>query len=232
MTDNPLSRPGASRFTDFIPWRYAGWVVGCSVLFFLIAADIHYNGLLSRWDQEFTNYLHSQKTQKVLFFSWVTEFGTGETRKLLWVFSLALAFSKRWYHIPGFFLAVFLGGDINTKMQGFFGRHRPTFDDMALLNHPGFPSGHTANACLFFGYAALILWMEFGSTKLFKITVALIGSALILSVAASRVGLLVHYTADVVGSLLWCPAWIILCYCVSRAALRSSAQRINLWLKI
>ncbi len=231
MTEPRPSRYWPSCLAGFISWPCALWFTGCSCLFFLIAADVRYHGSIARWDQQFTTYLHSLETHKILFFSWVTEFGTGGAQKLLWALTLPLAFSKCWYQVPGLFLAVFLGGDINSKMQHFFGRHRPTFDDLPLLTHPGFPSGHTANACLFFGYAALILWVEFGSTKLFKASVAVISSAVILSVAASRAALLVHYTSDVIGSLLWCTAWIIVCYSVNRAALQASAQRMNIWLK-
>lgn len=231
MTETRAAGGWRSRIAEFIPWRYVCLAAGCSALFFLLAADIRYHGPLSRWDQRLTNHLHAAETHKIFFFSWITEFGGGSTRKLLWIFALPLALSKRWYHLSGLLLAVVLGGEINTKLQNVLGRHRPTFDDIALLTHPGFPSGHTANACFFFGYVALIFWIEYGSSKAFKLTVLGIGLAIILLVAASRAALLVHYTGDVVGSFLWCSAWIIFCYFANRAALRICAQRMNHWLK-
>ncbi len=231
MNPSPPPQRWNEYFKDFIHSKWAWVFVACSLLFFVLAADIRYRGLIYRWDQTLTNYFHELKTHEIFFFSWVTEFGGGSARKLLWILLVPLFFSKRWYHAPGLLIAVLLGAEINSRMQGFWGRPRPGFDDLPPLTHPGFPSGHTANACFLYGYSALILWREFATTKAFKITVATIAAALILAVGVSRMALLVHYTADVVGSYLWCTAWMILCYWVNREAFKASANRLNTWTK-
>ncbi|NNL13806.1 MAG: phosphatase PAP2 family protein [Acidimicrobiia bacterium] len=81
------------------------------------------------------------------------------------------------------------------------GRVRPNLDQLLPGNGPSFPSGHVLAAVGFYGLIPLIVW-EATTNRLAR-TMAFFGSGLIiLTVAASRVYLDVHWTTDVFAGLL------------------------------
>jgi undecaprenyl-diphosphatase len=219
--------PSRWHLSHFIDLRCALWAAICATVFLLLAADVRYHGLFWRLDHTLSSRMHSLQTPTSVFFNWVTYYGDpGTVRKLSYIMVAILGISRRWYQIPGFTIAVIMGMDINAKLQHLLGRHRPHFEDLALRTDPGFPSGHTAAAALFYGYMAAIVWIEYGSRG-FKWTVTSIAAVMILLVAISRVALLAHFTGDVVAAMLWSTAWIIGCYFASRQACRFSLPRIH-----
>ena len=81
------------------------------------------------------------------------------------------------------------------------GRVRPDLDQLLPGNGPSFPSGHVLASVGFYGIIPLIVW-EATTNRLTR-TIAFFGSiVVILSVAASRVYLDVHWTTDVFAGLL------------------------------
>ncbi|MBT8202642.1 MAG: phosphatase PAP2 family protein [Acidimicrobiia bacterium] len=81
------------------------------------------------------------------------------------------------------------------------GRVRPDLDQLLPGNGPSFPSGHVLAAVGFYGLVPLVVW-EATTNKIAR-TAAFFGSAaVILTVAASRVYLDVHWTSDVFAGLL------------------------------
>lgn len=81
------------------------------------------------------------------------------------------------------------------------GRVRPNLDQLLPGNGPSFPSGHVLASVGFYGLIPLIVWEA--TTNRVARTIAFFGSSIvILSVAASRVYLDVHWTTDVFAGLL------------------------------
>ena len=113
-------------------------------------------------------------------------------------------------------------------MQNFFARPRPRFEDMGVLTHPGFPSGHTTAAVLIFGFLILLASRELTNKPLRFFAISL-AALCILLVGFTRVALLVHYPTDVLGSFLWCTAWLVGCYYANIAAYRWSAKNMEPW---
>ncbi len=200
----------------------------CSALFFLLAADVRYGGLVSKLDRPISEALHASGTQHSLLLQVGTDLGAGVMPKFTWALVLVLVVLKRWHYLPMLWLAVGLGSILNGKMQAFFARPRPRFEDMEILTHPGFPSGHVAGAGLFFGFLIVLAWRELRSRELKCFCIAL-GAAVIVFVGWTRVALLVHHATDVIGSFLWCAAWLIGCHYGNIAAYRWSAGNLEAW---
>jgi undecaprenyl-diphosphatase len=206
---------------------FALWCI-CSALFFALAADARFHWLISRLDRPISERLHAAGTAKSLFLQVGTELGSGPLSRMTWTVVLLLVLLRRWHYLPFLWVAVTLGGAINGKMQAFFARPRPSFPDMEVLTNPGFPSGHTAGAALFFGFLIILSLRELRSKEAKIIAVGL-ASALILFVGWTRVALLVHHATDVIGSLLWCTAWLVGCHYANIAAYRWSADNVEAW---
>ena len=210
----------------FIPKRSFIIFCVCSALFFLLAADVRYKGLVSKIDPPISQACHDAGTARSLILQCGTDLGAGVVTKFMWAIFVVLIAVKRWHYIPALWFSVDLGLWLNGKMQAFFGRVRPQFPDMEKLTHPGFPSGHTAGAALLFGFLIILAWHELRSRDM-KIFATLFASACILFVGWTRIGLLVHHTTDVIGSYLWCTAWLIGAHYCNIAALKWSAANVQ-----
>ena len=214
---------------ELIPHPLIWWVYAAYLLLLALTADVYWHGPLSHLDESVSNALHQLHTQEVAFFGWITRFGESTLiRKMTWAAAALLILWKRWHHLPGLVVGVLCGLDIAIQFQRTMGRSRPSFEDLPAMTIPGFPSGHTAGAALFFGYVAVILWQEFPH-RVLRAAIAFSAGFMILSVGASRVALLVHYATDVLAAFLWSVVWINLCYYGSRVACRLSIERLTEW---
>jgi membrane-associated phospholipid phosphatase len=200
----------------------------CSALFFLLAADVRYRGVVSKMDRPISEAFHNAGTYKSLIFQVGTDLGSGLIAKFTWAMALSVILLRRWHYLPMLWVAVDLGGSINGKMQAFFARQRPRFADLEVLTHPGFPSGHAANATLFFGFLIILALCELKSREARFLAIAT-ATACILFVGLTRVALLAHHTTDVIGSFLWCIAWLIGCYYGNVASYRWSSKNLTAW---
>jgi undecaprenyl-diphosphatase len=200
----------------------------CSALFFLLALDVKHHGPISKIDRPISQYFHDTTLPDSQFI----QIGTGLAVILIpnFVFGLALilVIIQRWHYLPILWFSVALGTYINSHMQKYFARPRPRFDDTYFLKHPGFPSGHTAAAVLIFGFLIILAATEL-QTKQLKIAAIALSVACILFVGFTRVVLLVHHFTDVIGSYLWCTAWLIGCYYGNKIACRWSAGTMQKW---
>jgi undecaprenyl-diphosphatase len=203
------------------------WCV-CSALFFLLAADVRYHGVVSKMDRPISEAFHTAGCQKSLIFRVGTDLGGGLIAKFTFAIALSVILLRRWHYLPMLWIAVDLGGHVNGKMQSFFARQRPRFADMELLTHPGFPSGHAAGATLFFGFLIILALCELKSREARFLAIAT-ATACILFVGLTRVALLAHHTTDVLGSFLWCTAWLIGCYYGNIASYRWSSKNLAAW---
>lgn len=81
------------------------------------------------------------------------------------------------------------------------GRVRPNLDQLLPGNGPSFPSGHVLASVGFYGLIPLIVW-EATTNRAARLAAFFASATIILTVAASRVYLDVHWTSDVFAGLL------------------------------
>jgi undecaprenyl-diphosphatase len=96
-----------------------------------------------------------------------------------------------------------------TLAKNVVQRPRPP-EDLRLVSAHGWswPSGHTATATLVFAVLATVVWMLTTSGRLRLL--AVVGWILVaVAVAFSRVELGVHWTTDVLASLVFATAWLV-----------------------
>lgn len=138
--------------------------------------------------------------------------------------------------VIGFFVLAWLGdridlaalivfGGVSTSLllwalKHLFRRDRPPVTDRLLEVHGlSFPSGHTLNATVVYGLAALICYQLYGWIR--EHPAALLAApVLVLAIGSSRVYLGVHWTSDVIMGwsigLLWLGVCVMLHQWVSR----------------
>ena len=118
-------------------------------------------------------------------------------KHLYWLLALAIT-------VPGGML-------LNALLKHSYQRVRPHFDNplLALASY-SFPSGHTANATLFYGFLAAFLvsrardWRR--RALIFALALGMIGL-----VGFSRMYLGVHYLSDVAAGFVVMLAWLAVC---------------------
>ena len=148
-----------------------------------------------------------------------------------WVFSflgippffyVTIGASAFWFYRKGYWrLSMFmvttplLSGIISTTIKVLVDRPRPEFDDP--ITHAfgkSFPSGHAMTGTV--GYGVLLLAFLPFIPERWKRRSIVAYVLLVLGIAASRLGLGVHYLSDVVGGIVLGAAWL----CVSVATFR------------
>ena len=100
------------------------------------------------------------------------------------------------------------------------GRHRPPQAIWLVTAHGwSFPSGHTAAACLAFAALALCVATP-ARPRSVRVLVWLIAGLAVAATAFSRVELGVHWTTDVIASVLFVAGWLAAIGIVFRGRLR------------
>lgn len=137
-------------------------------------------------------------------------------------FYVTIGLSALWFYRKGYWrVSVFMvatpliGGAISTAVKLLINRPRPEFEvPIAEAFGKSFPSGHAMSATV--GYGTMLLaFMPFIPAKWRRR--AIVGYiVLVILIAASRLGLGVHYLSDVVAGIVLGVAWL----CVSVAAFR------------
>lgn len=127
------------------------------------------------------------------------------------VAALALLW-RREFVTAGWLLAVVPGGAVlNALLKHLFERARPGLDALApRIGDFAFPSGHAANATLFYG-AIVLLVASRAKAGAVRVSVAVLAAVMVLAVAASRVVLGAHYPTDVVAGVAEGLVWLLLC---------------------
>ena len=137
-------------------------------------------------------------------------------------FYVTIGLSAFWFYRKGYWrVSLFMvatpliGGVISSAVKILVDRQRPVFDEpIAQAFGKSFPSGHAMSSTV--GYGTLLLaFLPLIPPKWRPRAIA--GYVvLVLLIAASRLGLGVHYLSDVVGGIVLGAAWL----CVSVAAFR------------
>ena len=96
-----------------------------------------------------------------------------------------------------------------TLAKNVVQRPRPP-EDLRLLSAHGWswPSGHTATATLVFAVLATVVWMLTTSIRL-RLLAAVGWIFVAAAVAFSRIELGVHWTTDVLASVVFATAWLV-----------------------
>jgi membrane-associated phospholipid phosphatase len=102
---------------------------------------------------------------------------------------------------------------MNGALKHLFHRARPTGGNPLYLPHSfSFPSGHATYVFLFYGFLVVWLFNRFPRLPtLPRYTAAVAAGLLCLMVAASRVGLGVHFASDVVAGAAEALTWLSCC---------------------
>lgn len=123
-------------------------------------------------------------------------------------------------------LALSLGGAVllGDAIKLLVDRSRPPVAHLQAVSSPSFPSGHATQASAFWLSAIFTVYAA-GASDLAVRIAAVLGAAIVLAVAASRVYLGVHYPGDVVAGLILGSCWAVLTW-RTLAALGRRAQPV------
>jgi undecaprenyl-diphosphatase len=182
--------------------RYLLLAIGAIFSFLAFAAAISNGWLLLHWDEPIQRLVEDNRNGALdTFFLTASRFGS-----TIVVLSLGALFSvltwSRCRAVSIAFAVATLGRPlIEFVLKVVVGRDRPDLERMVNGHGPSFPSGHVMAAVALWGLMPLVVGLFTRSRLLWWASA--VGSALmILSIAASRVYLGVHWPSDVTAGLL------------------------------
>jgi undecaprenyl-diphosphatase len=145
-----------------------------------------------------------------LFFTTLTLIGTPVGLGIIvLIVCIFLALRKRWRWAAYLIVTTTLGGLLNLQLKGFFARARPELAE-ALRDAHGysFPSGHAMGSAVCFGALSYLALRTIPRWRYRAMAIAF-SSTMILSIAASRIYLGVHWISDVGAGIAAGLIWVI-----------------------
>ena len=119
--------------------------------------------------------------------------------------------------------AVPFGMLLNALVKEAIHRARPEWTLVALPDSYSFPSGHVAEAAVFYGSLAWELGVA-EARKLVRLAIAGAAAAMIALVAFSRIMLGVHFLSDCIGAAAEAALWLVACLSVAPLNQTATAQ--------
>lgn len=177
--------------------------IGALLLFGLLLESVRDQDAIVRFDSMITSYAveHRVASLTSLFLFLTAIAGTYATVLLLATWSVALR--RRPYRRLAYILLVgaMLQSVVSMFIKIIVGRERPE-QTLSLLEETtySFPSGHTLTATVVWGIAAYLIARTLTARR-YRVVVGLSYVIAIISIAASRVYLGVHYASDTLASV-------------------------------
>ncbi|HEX2947554.1 MAG TPA: phosphatase PAP2 family protein [Clostridia bacterium] len=121
---------------------------------------------------------------------------------------LVFVLKKRKYYATALLipLNIAAGSLLNEILKQIFQRARPDILRLVTVTDYSFPSGHSMNSMIFYGFLAWLI-LKYVQPR-FKYPAAFILSMMILLIGTSRVYLGVHYASDVIAGFIIGLAWL------------------------
>jgi len=160
------------------------------------------------FDNTVYHYITVFKSPKVTsLYKCITFFGSTVFIVILCLLFLLLF----WKQKKGYAISVCLIGStiINNVIKLLVRRERPLDLMMVEENTFSFPSGHTMASVSMYGLLIYLVWKS-NYTKKVKITLTVLLSLLILSIAASRIYLGAHFASDIIAAIIMSSIWLII----------------------
>jgi undecaprenyl-diphosphatase len=204
----------------------AAWAI-LSGLLILVGEGIEHSSALRSMDRTITAFVVDHRTpalnQLMKAVTW-----TGSWIATLVVAVLVAVFAWRRF-LPVLAVIAVLGGWLGELsavhlVKAVVQRPRPPEPVRLVVAHGwAFPSGHTANAVVVFATGAFLATRFLGHRKAPVLTWAM-AVLIIALVGFSRIELGVHWTTDVVASLIWTACWLLILVTVLR---RTGPQEVG-----
>lgn len=187
-------------------------VVLLALLFLLIAASLGPDLALVQLDDGLSEAVGAYTPQSVLHaFSKLTKIGD-PWPMVAWctVIALLLWGAGQRSLAVGWVFATGGNALLNRMLKLVFERERPEHDSaLAQVHGFSFPSGHSSSALVAWGMLAYLALRLLPAR--WHMPAWALASAMVFSIAASRVMLQVHYLSDVLAGLCSGGAWLTLC---------------------
>jgi undecaprenyl-diphosphatase len=199
----------------------------CVLAFAALAADLRWSGPVTRADVGISSWFHSHTQPAFTAVMRAVSALHGTLAICLMVLCAAawLAWRRRSAWLSLLVLCVPGGLLLNASVKHVFERARPAFDPpVTYLASYSFPSGHTAGATLWWGFA-LLWWFSFEPRRARRAAAAALAAAMVLLTALSRIYLGMHYPSDVLAAVVEGVAWLVLCVAAARALERARDAR-------
>jgi membrane-associated phospholipid phosphatase len=183
-----------------------------SLVFGILAYDVHNHGSIVQWELQIENHMHTTALNSP---SWmkaimIAGFYVGLHGYVGIVVLLGLYFLYKRFWKEFLMVAIGCGGQgaLWLFLAKIFQRVRPEFDTSigSIVNYPSFPSGHTMSGVIGFGLLAYLLVPRMTS-RLSKAVIIFLALAMIVYIGFSRFFVGAHYPTDIVAGLAIGFAW-------------------------
>jgi undecaprenyl-diphosphatase len=188
-------------------------VAVCIAAFAALASDLHWHGPVTRADIPISVWFHLRAQPALIRLATAMSHmhSTLGLCLMALVAGAALVWCRQTVWLPLLALCVPGGLILNDLVKHLFQRARPSFDSSPLpLASYSFPSGHTAGATVWWGFALLVwfAWEKRPGPRAAGCAVALI---MVVLTGLSRMVLGLHYLSDVLAAAAEGAAWVLLC---------------------
>jgi membrane-associated phospholipid phosphatase len=198
----------------------------CVAVFAALAADLRWHGPVTRADIPISAWfhLHAQPALTAFATAMSQVHSTLGICLMALAAAAALALCRQTEWLPLLALSVPGGLLLNVLVKQAFQRARPSFDSpTATLASYSFPSGHTAGATVWWGFALLVAFaLEKRPGR--RALACAVAVAMILLTGLSRIVLGLHYLSDVLAAMAEGAAWIVLCVAVCQRLAQASPR--------